>query len=267
MPVVAKPADHRRSKTRPSSKPWTGLGAIVALWSAFHGLALAEQDAWPAPLATAFASAVETEADRRENWRFLADAYTVDGPLALRFDGEHLDVENGWSLVSPSMDGLTAAQRTAYAEIISPDEDEDDAGGLFLAMDAAELIGGEIQLLAETDSALTYTFTPYLGPEEMDIAIARHLIGQVSVRRDGSGLASIRLHAPERFRPHLVVRIDSFDLVMEFQRLDGLTAPVLRRLSSRIEGSAAFQDLDEVTEMTFSEVEYLGDTGRVSAND
>ncbi|WP_323762346.1 hypothetical protein [Maricaulis sp.] len=232
------------------------------MWSALHGAAAADQDGWPDPLVAAFASAVEAETDGRENWRFLADAYTVDGPLALRFDGEQQDNDHGWSLVTPSMSELTAVQRTAWDEIISPGDEEGETGGLFLASDAAELIADEIQLLAETEAELTYTFAPYLGADEMDAAMARHLIGEVTVRRDGSGPARIRLHAPERFRPHPIVRIDAFELVMEFQRLEGLAAPVMRRLSSRVEGSAAFQDIAEVTEMTFSEIEYLGVTGR-----
>lgn len=234
---------------------------MVALWSVMQGAVAADQEAWPAPLVAAFASAVEPDSDGRENWRFRAEAGTVDGPLTLRFNGEQLGIENGWSLETPSEGDLTTGQRATFAEIVSPDEEEDDDGGLFLASDAADLIGGEIQLLSETDAALTYTFAPYLGTDDMDAAIAHHLIGEVTVRRDGSGLARIRLHAPERFRPHPIVRIDAFDLVMEFQNIEGLTAPVMRRLSSRIEGSAAFQDIGEMTEMTFSEIEYLGATG------
>jgi|GEM_PF-1345986 len=262
MPVVAKPADIRRVKTRQWATSWTGLGAIVALWSAMQGAVAADQDAWPEALVAAFASAVESDSDGRENWRFMAEADTIDGPLILRFNGGQLGVRNGWSLETPSEDELTSVQRSSYTEIISPDEEEDDAGGLFLASDAVELIGGEIRLLSQTEAELTYTFSPYLGTDEMDAAIAHHLIGEVTVWRDGSGPARIRLHAPERFRPHPIVRIDVFDLVMEFQHIEGLTAPVMRRLSSRVEGSAAFQDISEVTEMAFTEIEYLGATDR-----
>lgn len=214
-------------------------------------------DRYPEPLATALANVVQTDSDLRHDWRFHVSLYSEDGPLLARFDGDAAS-DARWTLLSPPLAELTRAQQDVWDETRSEAENGAPESGLFLAADAAEIIAGDIELASETEDALIYTFSPYLGEEAMDVAMARHLVGEITIRRDAPMVEQIRLHAPDRFRPQMIIRIDAFEMVMQFSRFEDFAVPVLSRIASRVEGSAAFQDLSERTEMTIDTVEYLG---------
>ncbi|GJL97587.1 MAG: hypothetical protein DHS20C06_14040 [Hyphobacterium sp.] len=231
---------------------------VLVLSMLFGGFpATFAEDPLPEPLVAAFANTVPMDSDMRRDWRFQVSVYSEDGPLLALFDGENVG-DAQWILLSPSVGDLTRIQQAVWDDTRSGTDDGESESGLFIGDDAAEIIGGDVELVAETDDTLTYTFAPYLGEDGMDAAIARHLVGEITIRREPPAVEQIRLYAPERFRAQMILRIDAFEMVMQFSRLDGLAVPVFSRIASRIEGSAAFQDISERTEMTFESIEYLG---------
>lgn len=219
--------------------------------------AVRADDPVPEPLRLAMAAAVDDGVDLREDWRFQATLTLEDGPVIGRFDGAAPDGAQ-WSLVWPRQGSLTETQSAAWDEAQAGPEDEEDSGGLFLASDALSLIGGDIREIEQTVSHITYGFAPFLGPDSMDVTFARHLVGEIRIRRDIPAVEHIRMYAPASFKPQIILRINAFEMQMDFAPLEGHAAPVLVRIVSNIEGSAAFQSISERSEMRFDEIEYLG---------
>ena len=247
----------------------------VSLWAAAGaacvsaGLAVAPvhaQETLHPVLVEAFANS--DLAAREEDWRFTLRVTNDDGELVGRFDGSLADGER-WQLVSPPEDELSDMQAGLWAGF-AEDEDEDgdedgddeagddDTGnGLFFSLAEADIAPGSLSLAEETGSGWIFDFEPELGDEEMDVA--GHLRGRLTIGGRPTEVQELRLWAPESFKPHFAVRLHAFEMVQAYERVDGVPAPVLTRLSQSISGSAAFQGFDQSFELAFSDIEFLGE--------
>lgn len=206
----------------------------------------------------------ETEASA---WRYTVTVTSGDGVMVGRFDGARPQGEE-WALVSPPEEELSEFQAELWSGFNDRDggEDEDEGGdgsaegygsGLFFSVDDSDIVPGSLALAEEAADALIFSFAPQLeGREEIDMG--EYLTGALTVSRDPAVVTRLRMWAPESFKPHFAVRLNTLDIVQDFTTIDGLPAPVLTRLSQTIRGSAAFQDFDQSFELVFSEIEYSG---------
>ncbi len=202
----------------------------------------------------------ETEASA---WRYTVTATTQDGVLVGRFDGAQ-PIGEEWTLVSPAEDELSDFQSEIWSGFSRRGENADEAAegygsGLFFSVDDSDIVPGSFALAEEAADALVFSFQPQLeGREEIDMG--EYLTGALTVSRDPAVVTQMRMWAPESFKPHMAVRLNTLDIVQEFTQFDDLPAPVLTRLSQTIRGSAAFQAFDQSFELVFSEIEYSGAT-------
>ncbi|WP_300528380.1 hypothetical protein [Maricaulis sp.] len=200
----------------------------------------------------------ETEASA---WRYTVTATTQDGVMVGRFDGAQ-PIGQEWTLVSPAEADLSDFQSEIWTGFSRRGENADEAAegygsGLFFSVDDSDIVPGSFSLAEEAADLLVFSFEPQLeGNEEIDMA--EHLSGALTVSRDPAVVTQLRMWAPESFKPHFAVRLNTLDIVQEFTQLDGMPAPVLTRLSQTIRGSAAFQEFDQSFELVFSEIEYSG---------
>lgn len=227
------------------------------------GLALAPahaQETLHPVLAEAFANS--ELAAREEDWRFTLRVTNADGELVGRFDGSLAEGER-WQLVSPPEGELSDMQAGLWQGFSEDGNDEDDAAdddvsnGLFFSFAEADIAPDSLRLEEETGSGWVFEFEPALGDDDMDVA--GHLRGRLTIGGTPAEVRELRLWAPESFKPHFAVRLQAFEMIQAYQRVDGVPAPVLTRLSQTISGSAAFQSFDQSFELAFSEIEFLGE--------
>jgi hypothetical protein len=224
--------------------------------SLLAGPAIADDPLTPAPVEQALARSVVDGV--RDDWRFTITISSADGDVVGRFDGDAAPAEQ-WRLVSPTDVELSDGQSELWADIIDPSEDDDEGDGLFFSVEDIEMQPGSFDLLSEQTGEAIYGFTPELtGDTDEDAAFAENLQGELSIAVDTPHVRQVRIFAPRSFKPHMAVRINAFEIVQEYEIMDGLPAPVLRRFAQTIEGSAAFQQFQENVEFRFSEIEYLG---------
>ncbi len=201
-------------------------------------------------------------AAREEDWRFTLRVMNDDGELVGRFDGSLAEGER-WQLVSPSEAELSEMQAGLWAGFAEEEDDEDEAddddtdNGLFFSFADADIAPGTLSLAEETGSGWVFDFEPALDDEDMDVA--GHLRGRLTIGSSPTEVRELRLWAPESFKPHFAVRLNAFEMVQAYERVDGVPAPVLTRLSQSISGSAAFQDFDQSFELAFTDIEFLGE--------
>ncbi|WP_291844368.1 hypothetical protein [Maricaulis sp.] len=233
-------------------KPVSALFAALGLLATMPVLAQSDT-VTRHPVLDAALSRSEITTEESE-WRFTVTMNNADGVMVGRFDGTRPEGER-WQLLSPTLDELSDMQSGMWTGLQEPDENEEDSGLFFSAGDS-EIVPGSLTLAEETGDALVFNFEPQM--DEDDMAMAGNIVGALTVSRDRLAVTRLRIWAPESFKPHFAVRLHSFDMVQEFDQLDGLPAPVLTRMSQEISGSAAFQSFDQSFELAFSEIEYLG---------
>jgi hypothetical protein len=212
-------------------------------------------DSRPALLEQAL-SVPETAIWQASDWRYTLTISSSEGPIIGRFDGA-ADIESQWTLISPTMDGLSDSQLELWNDTIEDDPD-DDGNGLLFGADEAEMIGGDIVELSSTPIHVTYGFTPDLSEDNGDDPLGGHVRGEVTVRRENPAVQSLRVYAPESFKPHPIARLNVFEMQMEFGFVDGLDHPLLQNFQTIIEGRAAFQAFGEHLTMRVTDIEYLG---------
>lgn len=213
------------------------------------------------PPLVAQAFAASSVAVREEDWRFRLTLTSADGVLEGVYDGSRPEGER-WVLVSPAEDELEGIQEQMWAGLIADEGEEDEDGsGLFFDVEENRVRPGSVQLIEEDATQAVFAFRPDMGEDEAEFA--EFIRGSMTVSRDPApGIREYRLWAPESFKPHFAVRIHAFEMVHEYRWMDGVPAPVMTRLSQQIEGRAAFQNFDQSFELTFSDIEYLGESAR-----
>lgn len=203
----------------------------------------------------------ETEASA---WRYTVTVTSADGVMVGRFDGARPEGQE-WALVSPPEEELSEFQSELWSGFNDRNGEDDDAegygSGLFFSVDDSDIVPGSFALAEEAADALVFSFDPKLeGRAEIDMG--EYLTGALTVSRDPAVVTRLRMWAPESFKPHMAVRLNTLDIVQDFTWIEGLPAPVLTRLSQTIRGSAAFQEFDQSFELVFSEIEYSGRLSR-----
>ena len=252
--------------------------AVFSLAVIAMGLGSADADsalALPAPLQAALASRAP-DGDAEGSWRYTVTIASEDGPVVGHYDGA-LDEPVRWSLVSPSIDALSEAQRTAWDSMGGGDDDDDaeadiadeegsggsggsirigQGGGLFFGADQAEMIAGGVEMLSSTSTHIIYGFEPRMDSDGGG-DIGHFMRGEISVRLDPPAVEMLRIYAPESFKPHIIARINRFEIRMDYASDAAMPAPVLQQFSLHLEGRAAFQDFSQAVGLVFSDIEYL----------
>jgi hypothetical protein len=212
-------------------------------------------DSRPALLEQAL-SGPETIVWDASDWRYTMTISSNDGPIIGRFDGSQ-ELESQWTLISPTFDALSDSQTELWNDTIEDDPD-DDGNGLLFGVDEADMIGGDIVELSSTTINVTYGFTPDLSEDNGDDPLGGHIRGEVTVRRENPAVQSMRVYAPESFKPHPIARLNVFEMQMHFGSVEGLDHPMLQSFQTTIEGRAAFQSFGEHLTMNITDIEYLG---------
>ncbi|WP_323761454.1 hypothetical protein [Maricaulis sp.] len=196
---------------------------------------------------------IETE---ESEWRYVVTLTNEDGVMVGRFDGTQPDDER-WQLVSPARDQLSDTQLRMWSGLQRRDDvDEGPYSGLFFSADDSDIAPGSLALDEESSDPLVFRFQPRMDDE--DPAIVENLRGALTILREPGTVIQVRIWAPDSFKPHMAVRVNTFEFVEEFTVFDGIPAPVRTRLTQQVSGRAAFQVFEQNFEMTFTEIEYLG---------
>lgn len=226
----------------------------------------------PAPLQAALAAHASDDAEAG-TWKYTVTIASQDGPVVGHYDGA-LDEHARWSLVSPTIDALSEAQRAAWDGMGRERDDaaaENDtaavgsgglvqfgqSGGLFFGADEVEMIAGGVELLSSTPTHIMYGFDPYMDSGRVG-EIGHFMRGEISVRLDPPAVEMLRIYAPESFRPIIVARINTFEIRMDYTADAAMPAPVLQQYSLQINGNAAFRQFSQAVGLVYSDIEYLG---------
>jgi hypothetical protein len=217
----------------------------------------------PQPVSDALA--MTHDASNEAVWRFNVRVSMDDHSMDVGFNGA---LEDGaqWTLLSPaSPEDLVDDLSDMWTDMITPDDSEnaDDGdggglsigsdGGLFFTAETASMVAGNVQRMAGGQ----YSFDPDIDPEsEENDSMAEYLDGELALASAGH-VEQIRIFAPESFKPNPAARIHAFELIMNFQHLDGLPAPVMTSMSTVVDVSALFQRQQQSVRFEFSDVEYI----------
>lgn len=212
-------------------------------------------------------------------WRFTLTAdYGDTGGFSARFDSTRPEGER-WTLISPAnSDAMSDDLREQWVDLSTPDEDEaddsadsddeesgqsfgigGDGSGLFFSSDTVDLIGGRLAQTRRANGLTEFSFQPEMNDEDDEDGednFSRFLSGELTVADRDPYVQRIRIFAPASFKPHPVARVHEFEMVMEFERIDGLPAPIVRAFSTHVDVSALFQRQTQNIRFEFSEVEY-----------
>ncbi len=195
-------------------------------------------------------------------WSFLQtmssqDAESEDGQIVMRFDPRE---EEAWTLIEPTGDAVTDEIKQVVERIRETPRGERSIG----QGDLSHTIGGEISVAREEASAMVYRFEPQPRPDARDGAAGflDNLEGELTVQRSGGGadgtrpwIRSVRLHAPQSFKPNLAARINTFEQSGSYALVEGV--PVLAESVTRLEGSAMFRSFNETVSITLTQIERI----------
>ena len=108
----------------------------------------------------------------------------------------------------------------------------------------------DFQIMKETDGEILYSFN--LIPEENDKI--DQLKGEITLQKDTGWIQRIKVYNQAPFSPALPVRIDTFRMNMEYQRLKDTNAIKLKTIQTRIKARAfVFKKIDtKVTEKYYN---------------
>ncbi len=236
------------------------ISAAVAVLC-FPAISFSDSSTYPQPLADALSMGYEAPDDAV--WRFTMRVSMNDSVMELGFDGAQADGAE-WTLISPSSpESLSDELADMWVDMNTPDDDDDEdngrsisvgsGGGLFFTPETARMIAGNV----ERTSGGGYTFSPDLDPEsDQADSMAENLAGEISLAPAGH-VDRIRIFAPASFKPNPAARVHEFEMVMDFQRFDGLPAPVMTSMSTVVDVSALFQRQQQSVRFDFSDVEYV----------
>lgn len=237
---------------------FSAAGALLVSSAAYSS----DFSAYPQPLAEALAITYESPEDAV--WHFTMDVTVQGDSMRVRFDGSQPDGSD-WTLLSPSdPDALPEALADIWEDMNTPREEGEEAeggvsiggDGLFFDGETAAMVSGGIELI-EGAAAPAYRFIPDLNPgEEEEDVMEEHLSAELTIAPAGY-VQTIRIFAPESFKPNPAARVHTFEMAMEFDQVDGLPAPILTRMTTDVEVSALFQRQEQSIEFRFSDVEYV----------
>lgn len=237
--------------------------AVTAAALICSAAAFSDSSIYPQPVSDALA--MTHDASDEAVWRFTMRVSMNDDSMHVGFDGAQADGAQ-WTLLSPaSPDALTGDLSDMWTDMVTPDDTEDaedregggmsigSDGGLFFTVETASMIAGNVQRL----SGAQYSFDPDIDPDsDENDSMAAHLDGELALASAGH-VEQIRIFAPESFKPNPAARIHEFELVMDFQQLDGLPAPIMTSMSTVVDVSALFQRQQQSVRFEFSDVEYI----------
>jgi len=224
------------------------------------GAAFSDSSLYPQPVSDALTRT--HDASDEAVWRFNMRVSMNDDVMVVGFDGAQADGAQ-WTLLAPeTSDALTGDLSDMWADMITPDDNDDSEegglsvgsdGGLFFTAETAAMIAGNVRRVAGNQ----YSFDPDIDPDsdESD-SMVEHLDGELALATTGF-IEQIRIFAPESFKPNPAARIHVFELVMDFQQLDNLPAPIMTSMSTVVDVSALFQRQQQSVRFEFSDVEYI----------
>ena len=143
------------------------------------------------------------------------------------------------NVLSPPESKWDDELRQAVAEM------EADSDGDIWCDDVAENVPLDAQFVSETATTATYTFTPIPdtdAPE--DVKFFKHLQGEITIDTINPGIIELKMWAPKPFRPVMIAKIKSFNLLVSCAPTpDGRR--YVERIETHVTGSAALQKFQE----------------------
>ncbi len=232
-------------------------GAIAAVWIGVTGWVGIAAPALSQPLPAALEAALPAAelTDNRENWRFAITVTTDEGVMQGRFDGAAAE-DARWSLISPAEDELDGTLLEIWEDMRTPDDDREDDGGLLFKREDFEFVPGSVSVISETAEAYRYSFAPQMDEGDA-AAFADYVQGEVIVRADQPEIQQIRIFATESFKPNVAIRVNEFEMIQEFETLEGMDAPVMTGMRQSLSGSMAFQRFEQSVEIRFEDIEHI----------
>ena len=206
--------------------------------------------AYAAPLPSAVDAAL-SEVERRhadaESLRFTFTMHmtTSENDVRLKYDPT---VSSPWTHA-----GSADEDDEKFLERLSKRENESDRE--LLAHEIRDLIGDSISLHRSSGGSETYRFSiaedaKIFGEGKQRFEAAKYLTGELTL--DGGMLESLRFFATESFKPMIVAKIESFDLMLVFEEIWENGPFVTVEQQMEIDGSAFFKSFAENVSTTYS---------------
>jgi hypothetical protein len=205
-----------------------------------------------AALVEAAIAAMESRAEPGQRWSFLRTVTVGEESFTATFDPSR-PADEVWSLASPaSEDALSRELRGAYRGM----RDETDAdlelvfgGDPEEEVELRDQIEG-LALLSEDAIRAVFSFAPggaLLGPGDGGEAPGwvRHLSGELTVAKAAPVIETLRVFAPESFKPVPVARIDEMELVTRFAEIEPGGPVATVSIHIRAVGNALFRAVDQ----------------------
>ena len=242
---------------------------MSALRSMFAGLlialplsATAETSApnFPAPLEAAIEVAEAAKATPYL-WAYDLELNLEGQDYRLRYDPRRTE-DDGWSVLQPDPETLSEKQLKALSDLRTDDDDND----LFyddLREDVRELGAAE-----ETDAHWIYAFIP-LGEDKKETEFLEdsEMTGRIFVSKETGAITSINMTIGKPFKPAPIAKIRDLEIIQTYAPIDGVDAPLIASVETKVSGSAMFQSFDEKEAVTFSNFERVRVDGQTEAGE
>ncbi|MEP1143318.1 MAG: hypothetical protein ABJH52_06335 [Henriciella sp.] len=143
-------------------------------------------------------------------------------------------------LYTPSMDELSDEFREGLEEI------DAEADGDIWCADFAEMVPANAKATGETETAVTYAFTPIpeADADKTQQKMMKKLDGTVTLDKVDGSVLSFNMTLPAPYKPAMVAKINRFEMAANCDRApDGRT--YVQKFDFDISGSAMMQNFEE----------------------
>ena len=121
-----------------------------------------------------------------------------------------------------------------------------EADGDIWCADFAELVPDKVSSLEESDTTVTYAFTPQpeADADGMERKMMKKLTGKVTLDKTDGSVLAFNMKLPKPYKPAIVAKINAFEMDATCARApDGRT--FVERFDFNIDGSAMMQNFSE----------------------
>ena len=237
------------------------LAAILAV--CFAGLAHASPPAAPVNLPPLVAEALEAADQAAENVERLRFLRKKLGPSDVTFTALFDPAQQGetqWQILSPPEAIRSSDQRQSIA-ILEKQRDPDLQLIIKSAL-AMDLLSEDLQRVSETDETVTFESSVGMLPGSQDAPgpidperISRHLKAEMVIAKSPAKILSLRVYAPEAFKPIFAAKIDTLDILMGIEEAWAGGPLAVTRVDRKIAGSAFYVSFAEHVRLAYSAFE------------
>ena len=194
-----------------------------------------------------------------EEWAFTRTETEADRELVGRYDPSLVESER-WTLISVNGREPTTDESANYRQEMADEVGDDDEESDDEFVDYESLI-----LIEDTPEHLVYRFSPNFDADadededEMGAKFMQHVVGTLTIAREGNYVQSMELRNERTIRPVFSVKIKEFLTHLQFGPANGVGPIVPLSVEVEVKGRAAiFVKIDERESVRFTDYEWTG---------